>query len=143
MKKYFLRMIVPLFAFTALAFTAKAQESDQLNVNVPHEFVVGGKTMPAGTYRIGRINTSTESELFLTSFENRTGVLVVPSEWVDARTGAASLTFELINGQHFLTKIETAQHVFTIRVSPSAIQQAMRNANPGSVANATTVSKSN
>lgn len=143
MKKYFLRMIVPVFAFTALALTAKAQESDQLNVNVPHEFVVGGKTMPAGTYRIGRINTSTESELFLTSFENRTGVLVVPSEWVDARTGAASLTFELINGQRFLTKIETAQHVFTIRVSPSAVQEAMRNSNRGSVASTTAVSKSN
>ena len=146
MKKYFLRMIVPLFAFTALAFTAKAQESDQLNVNVPYEFVVGGKTMPAGTYRVGRINTSTESELFLSSFENHTGVLVVPSMWTDARSsGASSFTFELINGQHFLTKIETAEHVFTVRVPPSAIQQAMRNSNSnsGSVTTTTAVSKSN
>lgn len=141
MKKHFLKIMVPLFAFTALALTAKAQESDQLNVNVPYEFVVGGKTLPAGTYRVGRISTSTDSELFLSSFENHTGVLVVPSQWVDARKDAARLTFELINGQHFLSKIETAEHVFTVPVSQSAVQQAMRNASP--VSATTTVSKSN
>ena len=141
MKKHFLKIMVPLFAFTALALTAKAQVSDQLNVNVPYEFVVGGKTMPAGTYRVSRISTSTEGELFLSSFENHTGVLVVAGEWADARTDAAGLIFEQVNGQHFLSKIETAEHVFTVPVSQSAVQQAMRNANP--VSATTTVSKSN
>jgi hypothetical protein len=142
MKKHFLKIMVPLFAFTALAFTAKAQVADQLNVNVPYEFVVGSKTMPAGTYRVGRISTSTASELFLSSFENHTGVLVVPAEWVDARNDAAArLTFEQINGQHFLSKIETAEHVFTIPVSQSAIQEAISKSSP--VSASTTISKSN
>jgi hypothetical protein len=141
MKKHFLKIMMPLFAFTALALTAKAQESDQLNVNVPYEFVVGGKTMPAGTYRIGRISTSTDSELFLSSFENHTGVLVVPSQWTDARTNATRLVFEQINGQHFLSKIETAEHVFTIPVSQSAIQEAISKSSP--VSASTTISKSN
>jgi hypothetical protein len=141
MKTHFLKILLPVFAFAALALTAKAQVADQLNVNVPYEFVVGGKTMPAGAYHLRRGTDSSVSQLVLTSFENHTGILVVPSEWSDARTDAATLTFEQINGQHFLSKIETAEHVFTIRVAPSAVQEALRHV--PAVSTTTAISKSN
>lgn len=141
MKEYFLRMMVPLFAFTALALTAKAQESDQLEVNVPYQFVVGGKTMPAGMYRVNHVTTSTENELVLSSFANRAGVIVISSVWEDARADKPSLTFEQINGQHFLSKIETAEHIFAIPVSQAAVQEALRRSSPASAT--TTVSGSN
>ena len=141
MKKYFLRTMVPLFAFAALALTAKAQVSDQLTVNVPYAFVVGSKTLPAGTYRINRANERSEGQLALNSFENRAGVLVSSSEWEDARADKPSLTFEQIDGQYFLTKIETIEHVFTIPVSKSAVLLASRKSNPASAT--TTISTSN
>lgn len=141
MKTHFLKILLPVFAFAAFALTAKAQAADQLNVNVPYEFVVGGKTMPAGMYHLRRGTDSSVSQLLLSSFENHTGVILVPSEWADSRTDAASLTFEAINGQHFLSKIETADHVFTIPVSTSAVQQAMQNTH--AISTTTAISKSN
>ena len=141
MKTYLLRIMLPVFAFAALAFTAKAQTSDQLNVNVPYEFVVGGKTLPAGTYHVSRVSDLSQGGLVLSSFENHTGALVVPSEWENPQPGKTALVFEEIDGQYFLTKIETADHVFTIRPSPAATQEAMRKSNPVSVT--TTISKSN
>ena len=141
MNSHFLKLLVPVFAFAALALSAKAQVPDQLNVNVPYEFVVGGKTMPAGMYQLRRGTDSSVSQLVLSSFENHTGVLFIPSDWADARTDAAGLTFEQINGQHFLSKIATAEHVFTIRVSSSAVQDGMRNV--PAVSTTTAISKSN
>jgi len=141
MKAHFLKILLPVFAFAALALSAKAQVADQLNVNVPYDFVVGGKTMPAGAYHLRRGSDSSTGQLVLTSFENHTGVLVIPSDWADARTDAASLTFEQINGQHFLSKIETAEHVFTIPVSQSAVQEALRNV--PALSTTTAISKSN
>ena len=141
MKAHFLKVLLPVFAFAALALSAKAQVPDQLNVNVPYQFVVGGKTMPAGMYHLRRGSDSDVAQLVLTSFENHTGILLLPSEWADARTDAASLTFEQINGQHFLSKIATAEHVFTIPVSQSAVQDAIRNV--PAVSTTTAISKSN
>lgn len=141
MKTHFLKVLLPVFAFVALALSANAQVPDQLNVNVPYQFVVGGKIMPAGMYHLRRGSDSSVSQLVLTSFENHTGVLFIPSDWVDARTDAANLTFEQINGQHFLSKIATAEHVFTIPVSQSAVQETMRNV--PAVSTTTAISKSN
>ena len=141
MRPHFLKILVPVFVFTALALSAKAQVPDQLNVNVPYEFVVAGKTMPAGMYHLRRGTDSSVSQLVLSSFENHTGILIVPSEWADARTDVAGLTFEQINGRHFLSKVETAEHVFTIPVSPSAVPEAIRNL--PAVSTTTAISKSN
>lgn len=140
MKAHFLKVLLPVLVFAASAFSAKAQVPDQLNVNVPYEFVVGGKTMPAGMYHLRRGSNSVVSQLVLSSFENHTGILLVPSEWADARSDAASLTFEQINGQHFLSKVATAEHVFTISVSQSAVQETMRNV--PAVSTTTAISKS-
>lgn len=132
MKTYFFRILAPAFAFAALALTAKAQATDQLNVTVPYQFVVGGKTLPAGTYRVSRANDRSQGALALSSFENRDGALIVASEWQDARGDKPSLTFEQIDGRYFLSKIATAEHVYTIPVSKSAVMLASRKPTQGS-----------
>jgi hypothetical protein len=121
MKKHFVRIATALLGCAILAIAAKAQVTDQLVVRVPYEFVVGGKTLPAGTYRVNRISDSNNQELSLTSLENRAGVLVVSDVVDTARSDKPSLTFQQVGGQRILTRIETAAHVFDIPVSKSAV----------------------
>lgn len=121
MNKYFIRIITGVFGLAVFGAGARAQ--DQLIVNIPYEFVVLGKTLPSGTYRVNRVSNANVSELMLNSFENRTGALVVSTEWEDARNATPRVTFQEVGGQHFLTKIETATHAFTFLVpKPQALE---------------------
>src|ERR1700740_2917294 len=127
MKKLCLRIAVALVSFVGLGITAKAQVVDQIVVTIPFEFVVAGKTLPAGTYRVNRVSDDKWAGLILSSFENHAGALVRPIEVESIREvestsdGKAHLSFETAGGEHFLSKIETADNVFTIPVSRAAI----------------------
>jgi hypothetical protein len=94
--------------------------------------VVSGKTLPPGRYRVNEVSTSAQHELVVWSFENAAGVLVVPSEVDDARADKLGFAFREIGGQHFLTQIETAEHVFAIPVSKSAVLEATIKSHQGS-----------
>jgi hypothetical protein len=126
MNKYFVGVLAAVFGMAAFAMAAKASTSDQLVVNVPYEFVVGGKTLPAGTYRINRVDDSNVGELALVNVENHAGVLLNAGEWQDARANEPKLQFQQIAGQHFLSSIQTAEHIFAIPVSKSAVMEAMK-----------------
>lgn len=124
MKKHYVRILSAFFGLAAFAFTAKGQTPDQLVVTIPYEFVVAGKTLPAGSYRINRVDKN-ERLLVISSFENRAGVLVQPIEVVD-KTGTEkpSVSFQMVGDRHVLSKIETAERVFTIPVSSPAVLEA-------------------
>ncbi len=121
MKKLCLRIAVALVGFAGLGFTAKAQVPDQIVVTIPFEFVVAGKTLPAGTYRVNRVADDKWEGLIFSSFENRAGAIVHPIQVQSAPADNAKVSFETAGDQHFLSKIQTADNVFTIPVSHAAI----------------------
>jgi hypothetical protein len=128
MKKHCVRILSAFFGLAALAITTKGQPADQLAVNIPHEFVVAGKTLPAGAYRINRISVNNERALVISNFENRAAVVVQPIE-VAGKTGAErpSVSFQQVGDQFLLSKIQTAEHVFKIPVSgPVVLETAMK-----------------
>jgi hypothetical protein len=53
-RKQYLRILIALIGVPGLGIAAKSQETDKILVNIPYEFVVVGKTLPAGTYGMGR-----------------------------------------------------------------------------------------
>jgi hypothetical protein len=53
MKKH----ICTVFAFAVFAASAMATQSTELEVKVPFAFTAGTSTLPAGTYRVTRINS--------------------------------------------------------------------------------------
>lgn len=126
MKMYFVGVLAAVVGMAAFAMAAKATTSDQLVVKVPYEFVVAGKTLPAGTYRINRVSDSSVGELALVNVEKHAGVLLNAGEWQDARANEPKLQFQQIAGQHFLSSIQTAEHVFAIPVSRAAVMEAMK-----------------
>ena len=122
MKTIYTRILSAFFALAALAVASRAQEVDQLLVNVPYDFVVSGKTLPAGTYRINRIDDRDISQLEITGVDNHTGVLLLSGEVAPTTEDKPALRFEHIGNQYFLSRIETADHIFTISVPAKAAQ---------------------
>jgi hypothetical protein len=134
MRKMYSRILIALIGVTGLGMAAKGQAVEQVVVNIPYEFVVAGKTMPAGTYRVNRVFGSNERALVLNSFENRASATVLPTEVASAYANKARVSFEQVGDQRFLSKIETGNTVFTIPVSRSAIMEASAKSHGGASA---------
>jgi hypothetical protein len=124
MRKQYLRIVIALIGFAGLGITAKAQAVDQTVVNIPFEFVVAGKTLPAGNYRVNRVSDTDSRILVLSSFENKVSAVLLPTEVANSLEDKPEVTFEQVGDQHLLSKIETADHSFTIPVSRSEILEA-------------------
>jgi hypothetical protein len=124
MKKQCLRIVTVLVGVVGLGMTARGQVPDQIEFNIPYEFVVAGKTLPAGTYRVNRLSDTDQETLILSSVERRTRVMILSTEVESTLADKPEVSFEQVGGQHFLSKIETADHVFTIPVSRSEISDA-------------------
>ena len=127
MKKLCLRIAVALVSFAGLGVTAKAQVVDQVVVTIPFQFVVAGKTLPAGTYHVNRVSDDKWEGLIFSNGKNRASTFVHPievestHEVENTHDGKARVSFETAGYEHFLSKVETADNVFTIPVSRAAI----------------------
>ena len=124
MRKHCLRILIALFSFAGLGMAARGQVRDQIVVTIPFDFVVDGKTLPAGTYNVNRVTDSNPKTLILHSFGNRTSVIVLPTRIAGGSADKVHVNFERVGGQYFLSKIVTADNVFTVAVPRSAIMQA-------------------
>jgi hypothetical protein len=128
MKKLYSRIAVALVGIAALGITTKAQAVDQLVVTVPFEFVVGGTTLPAGTYRVHRLSEDNPSGgLILTSYENRVTIAVLPIDLESAHDNKPEVTFKTAAGQHLLSRIQTADNIFNIPISRSTSTAVLAN----------------
>jgi hypothetical protein len=135
MRKQCLRILIALIGVASLGMAVRGQAIDQIVLNIPYEFVVAGKTLPAGTYRVKRLRDDDPDVLILSSFENRTNAIVLPTTKVDSSSAdKVQVSFEEVGGEHFLSKIETADHVFTIAVSRSELLEAAARSNSGTSA---------
>ena len=130
-RKQYLRIVIVLIGVAGLGITAQAQAVDPVVVSVPFEFVVAGKTLPAGNYRVNRVSDTDSRALVLSSFENNASAMVLPTEVESSSDDKAQVSFEELGGEHFLSKIETASHLFTIPVSRSAILEAAARSHSG------------
>ena len=132
MRRQYLRIVIAVIGFAGLGVIAKAQAVDQVVVNIPFEFMVAGKTLPAGTYAVKRLSDTDPSALILSSFENRANAIVVSTQVESSSDDKAKLTFEQVGDEHFLSKIETADHVFTMMLaSHSEILEAAAKSHSG------------
>ena len=124
MKRNYFRLFVVFLGAALLAGVASAGDSDRIVVNIPYDFVASGKTLPAGSYIVQRLSDSNYFPLSISSRENGTTVFVQSIEVKEASQSHPSVDFLVSGDQHFLTSIQTAEHVFSFPVSPSTIQQA-------------------
>jgi hypothetical protein len=134
MEKQCMRILIALIGVAGLGMAARGQVPDQILVNIPYQFVVAGKTLPAGTYRVNRLSDADHETLILSSFESRARVMVLSTSVESTQADKPEVSFEQVGGQHFLSKIETADHLFTIPVSRSEILEAAARSHSGTSA---------
>jgi hypothetical protein len=125
MKKQYLTVLFTLICVLGLGLGAQAQEEDTVLAKIPYDFVVAGQVLPAGTYRVSRIDTTGSSRVLeISSYETRAGALLIPTVFDDFQTGHAQLNFEHVANKYFLSAIETPIGTYAITVPPSAIELA-------------------
>ena len=61
-----------------LGVAAKAETRPEIIAKFPFQFVVGGKTLPAGTYKVSRLGDDPLSVLMFTNDNRAAGVFVLP-----------------------------------------------------------------
>jgi hypothetical protein len=107
MKKQIKSAFVFIITAVVLAgsqFAASAQTPQHLAVNVPFDFAVGDRQLPAGRYHIRRVNPDSESALLIESADGRARATVL----TNAARGAsarATLTFKRYGDRHFLAGV--------------------------------------
>ena len=125
MKKQYLTVLFTLICVLGLGLGARAQEEDTLVTKVPFDFVVGGKVLPAGTYRASRVDPASGSRaLQISSYETGASVFLMPTVFDDHQSEHTQLNFEHLGDEYFLSSIETPIGTYAISIPPSAIKLA-------------------
>ena len=114
MKTSYCTVVLTLTCLLGLGIRAHAQDASRVVVNVPFEFVAGGKTLPAGTYSVGRLATAIHPTLFIDSKDSDASALVLPSIPDGVPSGHTALSFERVGDQVFLSKVETPAGVYIV-----------------------------
>jgi hypothetical protein len=120
MKKSYLTIALTLTVLFGAGVSAHAQDSDRVIAKVPFDFVVGTKTLPAGTYTVRRASPQVGSSLLISSYNN--GAFMLPIDADSVSGGASKLSFDRVGGKYFLTKVETSERVYNIGTSPEKIK---------------------
>lgn len=134
MRKQYLRILIALIGFAGLGMTTKGQGLDQVVVNIPYEFVVAGKTLPAGTYRVTRVSMTNPRALILNSLETRASAYILATQVENSHTNKPEVSFEQVGGEYALSKIETTNHLFKIPIVRSEILEAAARSHRGASA---------
>ena len=116
MKKSYLTFAITVTCLLGMGISAHAQDARGVSVTVPFAFVVdGSKTMPAGTYKIGRVFPQAGPGLII--YAHGSSALLLPVAVDEASEGQEKLSFERVGDQYFLTKVGTPAGVYTIETA--------------------------
>ena len=117
MKKY-AKILIAVTFLLGLGVAAKAETRPEITAKLPFQFVVGGKTLPAGTYRVSRLGDDPLSPLMLTNDNSTASVFVLPLS-IAASSDRPNVGFERIGARYLLNSIQTGDLVYNISVSRS------------------------
>lgn len=104
MKKQISRVLLGLVAALALTVVADAQVLRKVSINVPFDFVAGGKQMAAGNYTVRRIGSDAQTVLVIRNEDSHTSAIIL-SNAGKANPTAAAFVFRRHGGKHFLAEI--------------------------------------
>ena len=126
MKKSYLTAVCMVTCLLGIGVSARAQSADAVIVSVPFEFVAGGATLPAGEYKVSRLNPGVDQELFISGY-NKGGAFLLPLAFEDGSAGEPTLSFEHVGGKYFLSRIKTLRGVYTMPAQREMIMLSQAN----------------
>lgn len=120
MKKSYFTAVFMLTCLLGVGVSARAQDADAAVVSVPFEFVAGGATLPAGEYRVSRVNRGANRELAING-NDKGNAFLLPLVFDNGPSNEPTLSFEHVGGKYFLSRIKTLSGVYTIPASREMI----------------------
>jgi hypothetical protein len=121
MKHQLASVLLIITSLFGLAAGAKAETHREVIVNMSYEFVVAGRTLPAGTYTVSRLYDDRLAGLSIVSRDQRSVVLVLANQFENRPASDAKVSFERVGGMYFLRSIETLDGVYTVPLPRSAV----------------------
>jgi hypothetical protein len=118
MKKYAKTLVAVTFLL-GLGVAAKAETRPEITAKFPFQFVVGGKTLPAGTYKVSRLEDDPLGGLMLTNDNGTANVFVLPLSIAEPSSDKPKVGFERVGARYLLSSIQTGDLVYNISVSRS------------------------
>src|ERR1700739_2670082 len=119
-----------LISLCGLGVRARAETHPEVIVTIPYEFVAGGRTLPAGRYTVNRLSDDRRSGLSIVSYERRSGVFVLTSQFENQPADDAKVRFERVGDMYYLSSIETLDGVYTVSL-PHSISVLARSKHGG------------
>jgi hypothetical protein len=125
MKTSHVAVVLTMTCLLGLGISAHAQDASGVVVKVPFEFVAGGKTLPAGTYSVGRLSPGIHPSLIIDSKDSGTFSLVLPIAPDGDSAGHTELSFERVGSKYYLSKVATPAGLYTL-LTPRAMTMLAR-----------------
>jgi hypothetical protein len=117
MKTLYLNVVLSLTCLLGLGAGAHAQDASKLVTNVPFEFVVGGATLPAGTYTLsGGVAPVVNPDLVFIRSHGK-GTFLLPTVFEGSPAEHTQFDFEHVGDKYFLSKVETPWGVYSFGTS--------------------------
>ena len=135
MKKSYLTAVLMLTCLLGVGVGARAQDADAVVVSVPFEFVAGGATLPAGEYRVSRVNPGVNRELGISGY-NKGNAFVLPLAFDDGSANQPTFSFAHVGGKYFLTRIKTLSGIYTLPATPEMVMLGKTNSSSPSTSSA-------
>ncbi len=137
MKNSYVSAVLMLMCLLGVGVSARAQDAEAVVVSVPFEFVAGGATLPAGEYKVSRINPGVSRELAINGY-NKGNAFLLPLAFdeVGAASGQPKLNFDHVGGKYFLTGIKTLSGVYTMPGSREMVMLGKANSPSSSTSSA-------
>lgn len=103
--KRIVNLLLAASLLVAMSAVAYAQEDGSVVANVPFAFSVKGKTLPAGTYRISRVDTQNSDFLLLRNLQGGEAIPLLTG--LNNYAAGSSLVFHRYGDEYFLSSIRT------------------------------------
>jgi hypothetical protein len=128
MKKLFSILVIGSVMSLLIAGTARAQEPGTvIRGSIPFDFIVRGRTLPAGKYEISRISDEPVGLLIRNLGDNRDkAVFETEPIYIRTTTRKDELVFHRYGDSYFLSEIVTAGEDRGEELAPSHAERKLR-----------------
>jgi hypothetical protein len=119
--------IVPCLVLVLLAWAVPAHAQTRMVATVPFDFIVRGKTFPAGNYEV-RVSDSADGIAFIDNLKSNeaTFAVTIPSAGTDPAGSQAALVFDRIENRYFLAQIWQSRSGGEALLGPFARRRSSR-----------------
>ena len=137
MKRYFntaIAMIILVGAFTASVY-AQAAGTQPVVANIPFDFNVGSKNLPAGKYTITVVNPSSDRKVLqIRSSDGRSTAITQTTGIIGTASEQTKLVFHRYGDRYFFAQAQMAGDPMGLAAVKSNAERAQKQAAPAQVA---------